>query len=115
MPLLLFFLDVCKSRGKLPTNITRILALLNQTTHTDQGPTVTNEPMAVKETAVAIFQGCKTQAYNDLIRVLTYGGAEKEALYEVLYEMYNNDVDKDFETFYNVDQAWQNMRQEYVC
>lgn len=108
--LLLYLLEECRTREVVP-DVKRVLSCLHAQEmvedHAREG--------IVQETAVAIFHGRKTQAYNDLIRCCTYGSSKKEELFSVLDEMHVHDVHKDPETFYQIDQCWQNMRQDYSC
>lgn len=115
--LLLFLLEVCIQLEISPPHesVKRILRILHNQEHTSKGTSTEWGDDVVKETGIALWNGKKTQAYNDLIRVCTFGNADATVVYEVLGEMYANNVDKDQETFHNIDQAWQNMRQDYVC
>lgn len=112
--LLLFILEDCRVARKMPPvpSIHSILAVLRGDDK-DKKKNGSEEPTVVQETAVALQTGQKTQAYNDLIRACTYGNAPREVFYEILEAMWVAEVDKDPETFHNIDQAWQNLRQEY--
>lgn len=111
MPLLLFLLKVWRDNGMLPPRPTlvKLVLLLKQEANYmpagDKGKAAAEEE-AVKESGLVIFNGCRTQAFNDLIKVCVSGGSGKEDIFLVLGEMYAANVEKDVETFYQIDRAW---------
>lgn len=92
-------------------NVKKVLDSLHssESPHAGQGTGEDGEENVVRETGLMLFESKKTQAYNDLLRVCTYGDeSDTQDLFDVLDEMDNHDVEKDQETFYNIQQAWQN-------